>query len=85
MRELHDSKCWNQLSEADGARAERDIIAASEASRDEKKRLYEMEWKCGIDAEEYFESEENEEDSEMEGYEYKKGDRDIELQGSGRI
>ena len=87
LRELHDSKRWNQLSEADRARAEWDIIAALEASRDEKKRLHEMEWKWGIDAREYFESEsgeseENEEDSEMEGYEYKKGDRDIELEGS---
>jgi hypothetical protein len=63
LRELHLSKHWSQLSEADHAKAERDIIAALEAYRDAKKRLHEMEWIRGIEAGEYFE--ENDHESEV--------------------
>jgi len=72
LRELHLSKQWSQLSEADRVNAKKDIIAALEAHRDEKKRLCELEWMRGVQTGEYSEEEvyENEENDVMEEIEY---------------
>src|SRR5436309_6646801 len=78
LQELHLSKHWDQLSEIDHAKAEKDIIAALVAHRDEK-RLYEMEWTCGIKAGEYFEDEQHDGIEELE---YENSEVQDECEGS---